>query len=161
MESVFDEALHSQGLAYRRLLAQPSPLNNLLWRGVAETDAGYWIGFHSLMDNSQTVSFHFVSREDQLLDGVRHQPDVRKLLLKSNGWYRLNRRDGALVFNDMRFGSFQEWQGGAGDSVFAFRIEAARDDPDLSILTRLRPDFQVTGNLFRQYLDRVFGRSRR
>ncbi|MBN2433057.1 MAG: metal-dependent hydrolase [Acidobacteria bacterium] len=154
MESVFQEALVSQNLAHRRLMTQPSPLNNLLWRGVAETHNGYWIGYYSLLDDDRRIRFRFVPRLDRLIDDLRRDPDLVKLLHKCDGYYCLTREDGALVFNDLRFGRFQEWDDGAGGYIFAFVIET--DSAPLS-LTRRRPDFPVSGDLLKQFVARVFG----
>ncbi len=121
--SAFREALAAQGLAYERLATRPTPLNSLLWTAQAEDDDGYWIGLYSLLDGNRPIGFKRLDKNATLLDGLRDDPDVQRLLWFSGGYYIVEQRDGALVFNDIRFGRSDSWLADEGAYIFSFRIE--------------------------------------
>ena len=59
-ETSFERALERQKIPVERMITVPTPFNNVLWRCVAETADGYWIGYHSLLDETFEIPFTFV-----------------------------------------------------------------------------------------------------
>lgn len=55
----FIAQLEAQDLDYQKLLVTPTPLNSLLWYGIAKSDQGYHIGTYSLMDRGEGIDFYF------------------------------------------------------------------------------------------------------
>ncbi len=55
----FKSELARQNLAYNDLLVVPTPLNSLLWSGVAKTDSGFYFASYSLMDKISELNFSF------------------------------------------------------------------------------------------------------
>ncbi|HOJ02377.1 MAG TPA: metal-dependent hydrolase [Bacteroidota bacterium] len=102
----FERALEQQGIAYTRLSTAPTAFNSLLWRGVAEDADGYWIGYRSVFDDSNAMSFWRVPRNRHLLDGMENERAVQTLLWFSDGWYTVSRVEGKTYFHDLRFGEF-------------------------------------------------------
>lgn len=121
--SVFTEALAAQGLAYERLATRPTPANSLLWVAHAEDNDGYWVGLYSLLDGDRPIRFNRLDKNAALLDGLRGDPGVQRLLWFSRGFYAVEQRDGALVFNDIRFGRSDNWLGDGGSYIFSFQIQ--------------------------------------
>ena len=106
-ETSFDRSLARQGITPQRVMLVPTAFNNVLWRCIAETSDGYWIGYHSLLDDNTETPFWYVPRNEALLAGFEDQRAVRTLRWFSDGWYSMQRTPGGeLYFRDLRFGDF-------------------------------------------------------
>lgn len=157
---VFRDALSKQGSEYQRLLTSPTPFNNILWRGLAEEQDGYRIGFYSLLDSDSKISFEFLPRNEHLIRQIRNDPAIEQLILRSNGYYTISDRDGTLYFNDLRFVELNSWTRGLPrQHVFSYRI--TRSDPKTGAavsIERIPPSMDAPGNAFGSLLDRVSGK---
>jgi inner membrane protein len=118
-----ERELARQGISSSRYFSTPTPLNEWLWYIVAETRDGYYIGYGSVFDRRPDLSFRFVSRNDSLLAPIRDRSDLRRLLRFSQGYYAIDRWEGALVFNDLRFGEIRGWDDPHARSVFHYFLE--------------------------------------
>ncbi|MFA5631687.1 MAG: metal-dependent hydrolase [Porticoccaceae bacterium] len=118
----FEDALRQQGVAVQRLFVKPTMFNNLLWRGIAETDDGYRVGFFSLLDTSGPADFVHFSRREELLAGHSHAPLVRDLLKVSDGYFQVESIDDTLYFHDLRYGKAFEWLRDDRPHVFTYRL---------------------------------------
>lgn len=103
----FTRALNEQKIPHTRLMTAPTPLNIVLWRCVAETTEGYYIGYYSLLDRAKPERFDFVPRNGQLLDASRQSRHVSTLLWFSDGFYTVRQENGHLIFSDLRFGEMR------------------------------------------------------
>ncbi|MBD3404045.1 metal-dependent hydrolase [candidate division GN15 bacterium] len=121
--SVVTDALQRQHIDYSRYMTSPTIFNSVLWRATAETDAGYYIGYHSLFDSQNPISFRFEPRNDSLLAGIRDSRAVQRLLWFSNGWYTVSPSDsGVAAFHDIRFGQFYAGPDDPGTYVFTWDL---------------------------------------
>ena len=157
--SAFTEALRAQGLAYERLATRPTPLNSLLWTAQADDGDGYWIGLYSLLDGDRPIRFQRLEKNAPLLDDLRDDPDIERLLWFSRGYYAVEQQGEALVFNDIRFGRSDSWLASDGDYIFSFRIH--RDPSDPSRITNIEQQplsVRFAGSLWRPLLARIGGR---
>ncbi|HEX3768399.1 MAG TPA: metal-dependent hydrolase, partial [Puia sp.] len=80
IDRVMRQSLEKQDLLYKRYFTTPTPFNNWLWYNVAETDSGFQIGYHSVFDSDDRISFHFFPRKDYLLDPFRNDHDLHELI---------------------------------------------------------------------------------
>ncbi len=102
--------LQRQHIESTRHFTTPTPLNNLLWYIVSETDSGYYIGYRSVLDKQQHIDFHFAPKNDNLLKLAPDQADVARLVRFSDGFYTAQMWHDTLVFNDLRFGEILGWR---------------------------------------------------
>lgn len=118
---VFRAALDRQGIAHVRLLVQPTPLNTILWGGLAETPGGYVHGLYGLLDDDPHVAFQTIPRRAAPLEALAETEPVRVLRWFSRGWLTTEQHDGALYAADLRFalGALAE---GPLPYAFAFRL---------------------------------------
>ncbi len=101
----FERALERQDITPERLMVTSTPFNTVLWRAVAETHDGYWIGYHSLLDETAEIPFWFVPRNDHLLRDIEDQRAIKTLRWFSEDWFNVQQTpEGALYFRDLRFG---------------------------------------------------------
>ena len=157
VKSAFAAALEDQQLAYDRLFATPTPLNNLLWMGVADDGDHMWIGLRSLFDQDSHIQFHRIEKNQNLIATMLEEEPVKKLLWFSRGYYTITTSEGELDFNDLRFGRSDSWLTPAGRYVFSFRLLRDQDDPStVTDFRRRSPDFS-RNDLFSLLWERIKG----
>jgi inner membrane protein len=122
IQKIFNE----QYMAYTRYFSTPTPLNNWLWYIVAEDEKGYHIGYRSVFDQNDSISFHYFPRNDSLLVSMLERDDMQQLLRFSQGYYTAVQQNDTLIFNDLRFGQQAGWQNPEAKFVFWYDL----DHPD-------------------------------
>ena len=100
----FIEGLENQEIEYVEIDTKPSPLNSILWSSLIETDKGYRTAYYSLFDKQEiTYSKEFL-KNHHLLEPYLEQKVIKQLIDISAGWYRIEEKNGKLLFWDLRFG---------------------------------------------------------
>jgi inner membrane protein len=121
INSIYKASLLSNNIEYLRFQTQPSIFNNVLWYGVAETKDNYYVGFYSLLDDSDFVDdWKKLPKNHDLIDV--NTKDIKTLSWFSNGYYNfipLNNNE--FRYNDLRYPSFKK--NDANASVFSFTIK--------------------------------------
>lgn len=120
----FKQSLEKQGIFYERMDVRPTPFNTILWTANVETDDAYLIGFFSLFDK-QLVRFTAYPKHHEYLGRLKNDKNVQRLIDISNGWYIISEEDGALYFNDLRFGKLDIRD---RESNFVFSYKLIPDD---------------------------------
>ncbi len=105
-ERAFARAVQEQGITAERTFTSASAFNTVLWRHVAETEDGFWIGYWSWFDLAETpVDFRFVPRRAEAVQAVA---DARSFVVVdwfSQGWWAVVEADaGKATLVDLRFG---------------------------------------------------------
>lgn len=116
-------ALANQSVAYTRYFSTPTPLNNWLWYVVAATDSGYQVGYRSVFDKTDSIRFHFIPKNDKLLQAQKEHTDVQLLMRFAKGYYSVEKRNDTLVFNDLRFGQQIGWRDPTAPFVFYYYLQ--------------------------------------
>ena len=129
VEGEFEQALAARNVEPQRLFVKPTMFNNLLWRGIAETQTGYLVGFHSRLDDGPPDDFVPFRRNAHYLIPYMGSSVVRDLLRVSDGYYEVVERGGELYFHDLRYGQAFEWLRDDRPHVFTYRI-VAPEGPD-------------------------------
>jgi inner membrane protein len=121
INSVYKKSLQTAEIEYLRFQTQPSIFNNILWYGIAETDASYYVGFYSLFDLSSKVeNWHKLPKNHELAPNTNG--DIKTLSWFSNGYYNLMPlEDEVFRYNDLRYPSFDAKH--PNNSVFSFTIK--------------------------------------
>ncbi|MFK7843828.1 MAG: metal-dependent hydrolase [Rhodothermales bacterium] len=119
---VFEDTLQSQNISYEQLFTNPSPLNNILWYGVADDGTDLWIGSYSWFDEDKNISFERVPKNKELLAPYHGQLPVERLFWFSKGYFAVEEVDGALYVNDVRFPRTDLYLDEDGGYVFSFRL---------------------------------------
>lgn len=128
MERQVRDMLARQHISYTRYMTAPTPFNNLLWYIVAGDDHGYHIGFHSVFDENPYVNFTYFPRNDSLLLEVSDHESLQRLRRFSKGFYTIERKNGSLVFNDLRFGQIAGWKYPHAGFVFYYYLQHPEDN---------------------------------
>lgn len=111
-----ERSLAAQGLTAQLLLVTPAPFNSLLWRIVAITpDDRYREGFRSLLDGARPLRLDPFARGTPAPAAFAAHWHLRRMVWFTQGFYKLERVDDALILTDLRMGQEPQY-------VFAFRI---------------------------------------
>lgn len=116
-------ALMHQGIHYHRYITTPTPFNNWLWYLIAETDEGFYIGYRSVFDQSDSVKFQYFKKNAGFLSSLPMSRDLKDLIRFSEGYFTVDSSQQGLVFNDLRFGQMMGWQYPSSGFVFHFFLE--------------------------------------
>ena len=125
VNKVFEKSLQAQSVDYQRFTSGPTPLNNVVWSCMAETDSSYYFGMWGFNDGSELAEkFIPIPKNHDLLGPVpSDDPTLQVLQWFSNGYYNVvERPDGKLQFNDLRFGLMGDTLRNHQSYVFPFLI---------------------------------------
>ncbi len=122
VNSVFEVSLARQNISYDRYFTTPTPLNNILWSGVFEDENGFWVGHYSLLDSNKDITLGYIKKNDHLIERIRHQRAVDRLIWVSKRYYSITTKGGFNYFNDLRFGQFGGWAQERGKFSFSYKI---------------------------------------
>jgi len=136
ISSRFQNELASQNIEYQRGFIHPTPFNTLLWRGLYETEEGYFIGYASLLDDNPEIEFRYLPHRQHLIDPVRDTKAVETLRWFSRGYFMARIGKEGLVFSDLRFGEFDNEEGEIG-TFFSWRVNS---DSSGATIQSLRPE---------------------
>ena len=100
----FKIGLQNQEIEYIEMDTKPAPLNSILWSSLIETDKGYRTAYYSLLDTQEITFSKEFKKNHELLRPYLDQKIVQQLINISAGWYRIEEKDGKLLFWDLRFG---------------------------------------------------------
>lgn len=142
-----------------RFLTTPTPFNNLLWRGIAETKDGFYVGDYSLLDPDETINFRYVPKQHDLLGAAADDPLLQHLRRFSRGYFVVRRdADGALLMQDLRFGRNDVGLTPSGEYLFTFRLLTNSDGSIIGMRQKEVP-LRLNRPLLRQFVARIRGRS--
>lgn len=134
--SRFKKELAAEKIETQRGFIHPTPFNTLLWRGLYETEDGYFIGYASLLDESPTIEFRYLPHRQHLIAPVSDTEAVQALRWFSQGYFMARVRKEGLVFSDLRFGEFAD-EDGEISTFFSWRVES---DSNGATIQSLRPE---------------------
>ncbi len=64
----FTDQLAKQDICYQKILVSPSPMNSILWHGIAKTTDGYYFGTYSHFDSRDKIEFKFSKSHNEILN---------------------------------------------------------------------------------------------
>ncbi|MCF8246056.1 MAG: metal-dependent hydrolase [Saprospiraceae bacterium] len=156
-DKIFKASLAKEGIEYQRFMSAPTILNNSLWLGVAEGDTAYYHGYYTFFDKEPTVkTFNVLPKNHELLSGYENDRTFKILKWFSKDYYNvIQRKDGRLQFNDVRYGAFEE--GFKDENAYVFKFILEEKDGKLEA-EQSREGRKINGDAFSKYMDRVLGR---
>ena len=152
VDRVTENSLPSAGVT--RYLTTPSPFNAVLWRVVAMTDDGRYLeGYYSLLDAERKVAFASRPAGHELLEPLRHEALVARLMWFSRGFFAGRELDdGKIMISDLRMG-FEDW------FVFSFAVGRREGQTIAPAPVQRRPAPDFPAGMVARLWDRILGRS--
>ncbi len=158
VQSHFEKALAKQNINYQedRLITAPTPLNNIMWYGLAETDEGYYAGLYSFLDTKDTIEFMFVPRNEHLLEECNDTRAIQELKWFSKDYYTVGKKDdNHLSFTDLRFGILSGW--GTDKPIYPFWFNVIYDKSNgYQVLQDRTIHFDVQ-QVWKEFIERLKG----
>ncbi|WP_370176344.1 metal-dependent hydrolase [Leeuwenhoekiella palythoae] len=148
----FTEALDREKIEYLQIDTRPAAFNTILWHANIDVGDAYLLGDYSFFD-SQPISFKYVPKDRQLLGDFRNSETIERLDKISNGWYAIEKRDGDLYYNDLRFGVYDL---DAKDLRFVFSYQLIPAGDDLKIQEAER-DPEAMKQVLKSLWSRIWG----
>ena len=154
--SIFEENLSQQGIKVEKMITKTTPFNIILWSCSVQTTDGYYTGFYSFFDRDKQVNFDFEPTNASLLEPFLEYPDVQTLIKVTKSYYTIERIEGGILMNDLRFGKFNGWQGeGKGEYVFKYTLKPLdKGKLDIQQINYRRPADKA---YFKEFYNRIIG----
>lgn len=127
VNEVIEKTLTRDQISNENYFSTPTPLNNMLWYIVASDSNGFHIGYYSIFDNSDSIQYTTIIRNQPLADSLSGIKEVEKLKRFSQGYYMLDKDSTGVVFSDMRMGQIGGWSNPEGPFVFRYHLTDAAD----------------------------------
>ncbi|MDG5491769.1 metal-dependent hydrolase [Psychroserpens sp. SPM9] len=142
IDNVFQQSLAEKGISYERFSVQPSILNNILWYGIAETEADYHVAFYSLFDTADSFSEWKILPKQRALTPEKYQ-DIKDLAWFSNGYYNVEQLAGNdYLYKDLRYPLVKTKTG--YKAVFNLKLFKTEDRLDMKPFEPQIDDFSDT-----------------
>jgi len=158
MNQNFENVLTAQNIKYARYTTQPTPANNILWAATAETVDGFYVGYHSFLDNHQDTPFLHFKKNHQLLESFAKNEKVNKLIALTKGYFIVESNVSGLTINDLRFGLINGWTAEQSEFVFAYNLEVPESNTNQQlIISRKRASINVSAAMLKLFWMRIKG----
>jgi inner membrane protein len=150
----FKEGLENQEIEYVEIDTKPSPLNSILWSSLIETDKGYRTAYYSLFDKQEiTYSKEFL-KNHHLLEPYLEQKVIKQLIDISAGWFRIEEKNGKLLFWDLRFGQMGM---DVNNASFLWYYELSIDESGNVSAIKRQPEIKNFKMVFKELFNRIKG----
>ena len=152
VDYVFEKSMLDSGINNSRYSTQPAIFNNILWYGIAETEASYFIANYSLFDRkNRFLNFKELPKQRDLRPA--DFKDIEDLSWFSNGYFSIYKTsENEYQYNDLRYPVLDE--NDPNSSVF--RLQLYKDDTRLNIKP-FKPKYDSLGNIMADMWERLKG----
>ena len=150
----FKEGLQNQAIEYVEMDTKPSPLNAILWSSLIETDKGYRTAYYSLFDKQKVTYSKEFLKNHHLLEPYLEQKVIKQLIDISAGWYRIEEKNGKLLFWDLRFGQMGM---DVNNASFLWYYELSIDESGNVSAIKRQPEIKNFKMVFKELFNRIKG----
>ncbi|MEM8891444.1 MAG: metal-dependent hydrolase [Bacteroidota bacterium] len=146
VHEVFSNALHQQGVGGYGFSTYPTPFNSLLWYAVKEDSYGrnIYTGTYSILGDPEEIEFRKIPKNSHLIKSDSSNYVIDRLLWTSKGQFTLTEEDSSLIWNDMRFGMIDGWEG-EKEPVYTFSYKLLEKEGEFVEIEQLEPGRNVKG----------------
>ncbi|MFK7969743.1 MAG: metal-dependent hydrolase [Bacteroidia bacterium] len=157
VDKVIEHNLREQGISTIQYSTYPSPLNNVLWYGVAEGPYEYHVGYYSLLDSKSTVTFRSIPKNHALIPYEGNTDFFTCMEWVSQGYHQLEKRNDTLLWHDLRFGLIE--YGMKPDSAFdyPFTYKLIEENGKMVDIAQDQPNNDNLGEAFGALWERIKG----
>ncbi len=127
IREVFETQLSNQKIEYNNAILGPTIMTNFLWNMTIDTGDKYYHGQYSIFDKSP-ITFRPIDKNHHLIPESDDDMTISTLKWFTDHFYNIVEKDnGKLQFNDLRYGTFSGHGEGENDYIFRFEIEKLSD----------------------------------
>jgi inner membrane protein len=124
---------------YESISTRPTPLNAVLWAANVNAGDQYHLAYYSVFDKKAEVDFVTIDKAHNLLGQWADHEKVHRLIRLSQNEYVISLRGDTMIFNDLRFGQFNE-PSTDGEFVFAYKLIPNGEDLIVEEIPPPRPE---------------------
>lgn len=133
VEKTFVSQLETQGISYDKSILGPTILTNFLWNMTVESEDVYYQGQYSIFDKS-AIKFSPIQKNHNLIAHANNDRTIKILKWFTKEFYNIvEKQNGNIQFNDLRYGTFRGVGDGENDYIFRFELQP---NPDGSFVMR-------------------------
>jgi inner membrane protein len=155
--AAFEEGFAAQGIPVERMMSNPSPLNTILWMGLAEANDTLWAATYSLLDSGPPTDAVAIPRRTAALAPHLQDRGIERLEWFSKGWWIADTSGVRPAIIDPRFGRSDLFLD--DDGAWTFRFELLADSNGVyHTFTELNPDISGLDGLPGRLWTRLKGR---
>lgn len=114
-----------------RFTSKPGLFSNLMWRGVAETENGFYTANYALLAGTDQIEVRYVEKRHGLIQHIRGTTALQRLADVTKGYYSVEEKNDSLYINDLRFGRISEWSDGNSPYAFSYKLTADAESVDI------------------------------
>ncbi|YCM47056.1 metal-dependent hydrolase (plasmid) [Verrucomicrobiaceae bacterium 227] len=131
------EGFGESGLHGELVAVAPSSFNTILWRGLIETDEGYYLTYWSPFDDGE-ATYEYLEKNREIAVKFEGEETLAALKWFSRGhWVAREGDDGKVVIIDMRFTEIRDPKSGMLRPIFQWHLD--RDEEGVVTAPMLRP----------------------
>lgn len=157
IEQINNEAFARANITSDIMISSSAPMTTLLWRSVVMQDDHYYEVFTSVFDSPEDVSITRYETKPSLLDNIKDEWEVQRLIWFTKGAYSVRQVDDRIILSDLRMGM-------EGAYVFSFEVGLINQDGYIraSDFTQesSRPDISALLKVFKRVTDPTIKLSR-
>jgi inner membrane protein len=161
INTIFENSLIKENIAYSRYMTTPTILNNILWSGIAESDSVYYYGTYSFFDKEKFFKINTLPKNRSVVgDAILTDKTLKTLTWFSDDYYQIKRKSqDSLEYYDLRFGTFKMKSTDPEQFVFKFNLI---EKPEGHFILKDQGDRPRDANFaeaFAALWDRIMGRT--
>jgi inner membrane protein len=122
VQKIFENEFKAQNIEVTRMMTSPTIFNNILWSCTAEANDAYYVGLYSFYD-TVPVKFSKIEKQHTLIQNIDSDHTITSLRWFSDNYFCIEKVNGKLFFNDLRFGAYFDKDGNNTDYIFSFLLE--------------------------------------
>jgi len=160
VSNAFKTALNQQGIQYNKFMTAPTPLNNILWYGVVETDDAIYQGLYSILDDDKNIEFERFEHNKHLIEPIKNEYAVDRVTWFAADYFIVRDTDKGLMIYDAKFGKKDfENKGGKVANRFIFPFLFHEKGNGELTFTQIEdvPEMDEVKSFFPQFLNRIKG----
>ncbi len=113
-----------------------TPMNTILWRGLIESEQGYFVTYWSPFDEGP-AHYDFTAKNPGLITPFNGEELMESLKWFSRGaWAAKKSPDGTISFIDMRFGEIRDQKSGTLRHIFQWGLNKKTDGTFQAVMNR-------------------------
>ena len=153
IDTVTQTNFKSHGIATNSYMTTPSPLNNFLWYILAQDNNGFYTGYYSVFDKTDSIHFSYTPAQHELANQYADDARVQRLVRFSQGYYCITTDSiGEISLHDLRFGLTDLFTD-KKDFVFTYDLKSNADG---MMIQRGRMK-AISSDAFKKLIERIKG----
>lgn len=153
--------LKEQGIEYNKFMTAPTPLNNILWYAVVESDEAIYQGIYSVWDAEKPIEFERFEHKKHLIEDIKDDYAVERVTWFAKDFFVVRNTDEGLTIYDAKFGKkdFDNLNGAVNDRfIFPF-VYSTNEDGELTFKQDdTPPELDEMSGLFVELKNRILGK---